>query len=348
MAGQGKYWCFTWNNPNLYPERLGAEFVELPNFKYVVFQLEKGDNGTKHYQGYLELEKNIRLGGLKAFNSAFHWEKRRGTQKEARDYCMKEDSRLEGPFEYGEFEPTKQGKRNDLLALREGLLQRRKTLNQAVRKCENNQQLSFVLKLSAYVPLSNEYKKKQVYWLWGKTGTGKTKTAMLSCPPEDTWISKMDSQWFDGYSGQGYVIIDEFRGRNWKYDVMLQLLDGYEMSVPIKGGFTRWHPHTIYITCPYPPDEVYFGQLALHGSIDQLLRRITEIRNMNEESLYCDEDITQELPNQEQTFTELLEESCSPLDVSPPTLDTPPSASMPWYKVSCRRCNSLDCNCNKK
>lgn len=49
-ASSAKDWCFTVNNPDDTPE----EFLELfavPGVKYLVFQKEKGDSGTPHYQG---------------------------------------------------------------------------------------------------------------------------------------------------------------------------------------------------------------------------------------------------------------------------------------------------------
>lgn len=107
MSAQGKFWVFTLNNP--------TETITFPDtVEYAVYQLEQGENGTRHYQGYVEFKKNIRLAGLKKFLKTAHWEKRRGTQAEARDYCMKEDTRLEGPFEHGTFVVNAQGNRTDL------------------------------------------------------------------------------------------------------------------------------------------------------------------------------------------------------------------------------------------
>ena len=90
-------------------------------------------------------------------------------------------------------------------------------------------------------------------------------------------------QWFDGYFGQTHVIIDEFRAKCCPYNKLLGLLDGYQRQVPVKGSFTYWKPEVIYITAPLSPAETYAGQLEFHGSIDQLLRRITKIKNFEDE-----------------------------------------------------------------
>lgn len=69
--------------------------------KYLVYQLEAGESGTPHFQGYVEMKKRTTLLQMKKLFPGAHLEKRRGTQAEARAYCMKNDSRLEGPWEYG-------------------------------------------------------------------------------------------------------------------------------------------------------------------------------------------------------------------------------------------------------
>lgn len=105
---QGKYWCFTLNNPE-------HAICDIPfDVNYMVYQGEIGDSGTYHFQGYVEFAGNKRISALKKFLPSAHWEKRRGTAEQARDYAMKEESRVEGPFEYGTFTGSRQGQRTDL------------------------------------------------------------------------------------------------------------------------------------------------------------------------------------------------------------------------------------------
>lgn len=107
-------WCFTLNNPTG-----GLDWVlpPLECVKYYVYQFEAGESGTLHAQGYIEFKKSMRMQAVKDVigDNSVHLEKRKGTQAQARDYCMKADTRVEGtePIEYGDFvkEP---GKRNDL------------------------------------------------------------------------------------------------------------------------------------------------------------------------------------------------------------------------------------------
>lgn len=102
-------WCFTLNNPE------GTELPFLPaSLSYVVWQLERGESGTPHFQGYAEFKSRQELSALKKWLPAAHWEVRKGSQSEARDYCMKEDSRVSGPWEHGVCSVNQPGRRSDL------------------------------------------------------------------------------------------------------------------------------------------------------------------------------------------------------------------------------------------
>lgn len=121
---RSRTWCFTLNNPAFPTDELPTHDDE----RYVVWQRERGANGTVHLQGYAEFTKPLRLGAVKAWLPTAHFETRRGTRDEAREYCRKADTRDDGadagPFERGSFAEGGQGNRSDLReavdALREG------------------------------------------------------------------------------------------------------------------------------------------------------------------------------------------------------------------------------------
>lgn len=100
-------WCFT-------------SFQDEPKFEesvmtYMIFQKEKGNKtNNEHYQGYIEFNQKMTMKGIKIImnDNKIHLEPRRGTQKQAIDYCKKEDTRIGEPKEFGT--PKKQGKRSDI------------------------------------------------------------------------------------------------------------------------------------------------------------------------------------------------------------------------------------------
>lgn len=276
-----KFWVWTLNHPKELPEEIIACFKDKCD--YVIFQKEKGENGTEHYQGYVELARSQRLSFLKKILPRAHFERRRGTRQQAREYCQKEESRIEGPWEYGEFKEKKPGQRNDLSALRDMVLERKTPRKEIINMCSNNQQLRFVENLTKYQTLSSEYHKKRVTWCYGKTGSGKTRFVMSKVAGKDYFMADT-AKWMDGYYGQEFVVIDELRPKDWPYARMLKLLDGYEILTPIKGGYVIWNPKRIYITSPYRPEDTYYMTASIEGGIEQLLRRITNIKLFGDEN----------------------------------------------------------------
>lgn len=274
---QGKYWCFTWNN---YTDADEATLQNEETHTYLFYGREIApETGTKHLQGYIEFRTNKRLTALKkAFGDTPHWEKAKGTAAHNKTYCSKGGD----TFEDGDASNGGKGKRNDITLLR-NQVNEGKPMAEVLSSCQNYQQIRTVEKLYEYKPLSTEYKKRQVYWFHGPTGTGKTKAAydIVRQENKDFWRSTLNGgQWFNGYLGQPIAILDEVRAKKWSYSDMLELLDGYEIRIPNKGGFTLWNPEIVIVTSPKSPEECYEGQLNFgDGHIDQLLRRITEIRH---------------------------------------------------------------------
>lgn len=122
MAGQksrnGKFWCFTDYDvdSSTPPEN------KLKGFEYLVYQLERCPETKKlHFQGYVCYKSNQRLSALKKFDDKIHWEQRKGKHSQAKDYCMKEESQMSGPWEFGSDENISEGKgdRSDLKDIKE-------------------------------------------------------------------------------------------------------------------------------------------------------------------------------------------------------------------------------------
>lgn len=115
--------------------------------------------------------------------------------------------------------------------------------------------------------------------LWGGTGTGKSWLARTEAGPDAwIWTPSMD-KWFDGYEGQDHVILEEYRGQL-PFGMLLSLLDRYSMRVPKKGSSQQWTPTHIWITSPVQPSEWYTTLTTVEGRLEQLTRRISEIKHM--------------------------------------------------------------------
>ena len=125
-------------------------------------------------------------------------------------------------------------------------------------------------------------RKPEVVWLYGPTGSGKTSMARQyfeylqgSGDSEITNYIRTPGpiKWWDGYEGDVYTVIDDFR-RNQLRDVggfayLLRLLDRYPVRVEIKGGSVPFVAHYIVITCPrHPEDE--FTYRGIGGDADRI------------------------------------------------------------------------------
>lgn len=104
----------------------------------------------------------------------------------------------------------------------------------------------------------------EVWVVWGDPGVGKTYSITQRYPPNDVyrWTLSM-GQWWDGYLGQRVLIVDDFGNRDgngrWPLapSFMLDVLQGYRMQVPVKGGFryARWE--LVYIISNFSPGTWY-------------------------------------------------------------------------------------------
>jgi len=86
---QLKYWFFTWNNYPLEGENILLQCFDRYCNRYQ-FQEEKGESGTKHLQGCIELKKAMRWTELK-LPSSIHWEKTNNIES-AFNYCIKNET----------------------------------------------------------------------------------------------------------------------------------------------------------------------------------------------------------------------------------------------------------------
>lgn len=111
-------------------------------------------------------------------------------------------------------------------------------------------------------------------WLWGPTGVGKSHAALVDFDPETHYIYKNDNGWWDGYTGQKIVVVNDFRGEI-KYNELLQMLDKWPHYVKRRGREPApFVSEKVIITSSKSPEDTYSGVLTRDDHIDQLLRRL--------------------------------------------------------------------------
>lgn len=296
-----------------------------PDMKYVIWQVEKGENGTPHWQGYITFNNAKKLTFLKnRCSRTAHWEPRKGTHKQAVEYCSKEDTRLSGPFIFGE--APQQGKRTDLADLKQDL-DEGFNLRQ-IATTHFAPYIKYARGIQSYRRLMSNSRnfKTNVTVLYGDTGVGKSKLMQTFCPLA-YWKTTGD-KWWDDYDFQEDVVIDEFYG--WlPYAYLLRLLDRYPMYVETKGGMVNFTAKNIYLAANNPPDQWYnwsekMKYDPLDRRIDNLLfvgpdAAVTVIKGINPFEIFtdppspidftCREQLSQafdNIPTPEPHLTELL------------------------------------------
>lgn len=247
-------WCFTSFQDTLtVPE----------DVRYVVYQRERcPDSGREHFQGYIEFKRKLRLNAAKrAFDDdSIHLEPRRGTREQARDYCRKEATRIDGPWESGDFGVGGSGRRSDLVTIVERLRDNPRELGELSVEfpgsyCSARGGLRDIAAHLLYRE-ARQFRSVKTLVLHGDGGVGKTSWAVRHYP-NSYRLTQPDSQlWWDGYNGEETLIIDDFYG--WiKWGMFLVLLDGYSVRLPVKGGHTWALWDRIIITSNALPDSWY-------------------------------------------------------------------------------------------
>lgn len=271
---KSRAWCFTCQGRMEFAEWKGY-FEEDGNVEYMVWQHEKAPTtGQIHAQGYLLFKNPRSFSGVQRFLfEGTHIEKRKGTHDQARDYCMKSETVVDGPYELG-VNPVGQGVRSDLNLVTKLIDEGKKEFEYAqaapevfVRNFKGLRQYANVRKVRT------KFEKPDVFYIWGKPGVGKTRSVYDKEGYSNVWTAP-SGKWFDGYDHHEVVLFDDYYG-GIEYSHFLRLLDGYPITVEVKGGFVEWCPKRIYITSNVPLEAQY-------GDIDYtaLKRRINSVVNL--------------------------------------------------------------------
>jgi len=302
---QSNAWVFTLNNPDQYRNTSAelARWVNTGVVTWCTYQLERGEGqGTLHYQGYAIMSRRYRMQEIRRqlpLGNVCHWERRMGTHEQAKAYANKEDTRVAGPFTFGEEPVNRQGARTDLDEIRTSLQNGDPMLSIADAHFG-----SFCRYYKAFYHYQSLSSTQQRTWQtrvrvwWGPSGTGKTRSALTwatnMCEENPGWRSywvarpNAGSMFFDGYDGQEIVVIDEFYGWIGR-DLMQRMCDRYPLMVNTKGGMVNFRPRWILITSNQKPSN-WWQNIGLGAMTRRLAAPIGEVMHITEPILFRDDD----------------------------------------------------------
>lgn len=260
----------------------GAEECEHKGVTYCVFGKEVCPHtGNNHLQFFVYFKN------AKTIAQAMKWVKKnwtftrpvdpmQGTPKQAADYCKKDGDWTE----WGVL-PEK-GKRGDLDEVKEQVMSGEVTVDELA---ESDPMIvhQYGRVLDRIEDIANRKKVRtemtKGIWIHGPTGCGKSHDANeLAKYGSVYWHNCSDKGWWDGYTGQDTVILNDYRG-GIAYGELLQMVDKWPYTVPRRGRqpmpFTS---KTVIVTSSLPPAGCY-KNLAAEDSLKQLERRF-EIREI--------------------------------------------------------------------
>uniref|UniRef100_UPI0040481752 hypothetical protein n=1 Tax=Polaribacter sp. TaxID=1920175 RepID=UPI0040481752 len=237
------------------------------NYTYIILGNEKGDEGTPHIQGFVYFKSPISFSSIKKKLPRAHIEITKGTVQQNIEYCSKQ----EVLFTDGT-PPQVQGKRNDLESVKQAVMEQQSMEHIILNYPANYQTIKYAETIQKYLEKPRT-EKPTVEWYYGKTGTGKTRTAFEKLPNA---YFKDGTKWWNGYDQHENVIIDDFRPQQILFQELLRLLDRYPHQVETKGGSRQFRATHIIITSPLHPKDTFMT----NENIEQLIRRIDNIQEM--------------------------------------------------------------------
>lgn len=293
---QSRKWLMAINNP----QECGFDHSHIcellmkffPDYFCMADEIAK--TGTFHTHVFLYSHSPIRFSTLKNRFPIARIEKAYGSAKENRDYILKEgkweldekaETKVEGSFyEHGEVPKEKEEKNPRMSKLIEDIREGK----QAVEIIDESPEFAFRvrdLEILREALLSEKFKNenKEVFvsYLYGASGTGKTKSIYEKHAAKDicriTNYRQGKGISFDGYNGQDVLVFEEFNSQI-PIEEMLNYLDIYPLSLPARYTDRTACYTKIYITSNLPLREQYQDvQEYRPETWKALLRRIHRI-----------------------------------------------------------------------
>lgn len=237
------------------------------------------DTGRLHWQFYVKFKNSNRPKGAATLCGCegAHMEPRKFNKKSGsmENYGLKSESSIEGTqFTYGNYE-NNQGERTDLKSVGRAILDGKELKEVAEMAPDVYIKYEKGLKSLQLVHLPERKWEMDVRIYWGAAGAGKTRSVYEEFK---SVYPKPDNKWWDGYTGQECVLIDDFNPNDgWiTFKNLLKLLDRYPLLVEYKGGTCNFCSKTIIFTCNDDP-KTWWSHMGTRDK-QAFSRRINSIK----------------------------------------------------------------------
>lgn len=228
--------------------------------------MEKGDDtGTVHLQFAVNFATPQRLSVFKG--TKIHAEKVK-RDNGVFDYCSKEETRLDGPWEFGH-KPTRRNDKHDWAEVYEKAKSGDLDTVQPELLIKHYGNLKLIAKDNMQGKDSSDCRG---VWISGPAGIGKSSYARDHWPD---FYPKLANKWWDGYKGESAVILDDIDPTHSILSQQLKIwADRYGCILESKGGAIPSKFDTFVVTSQYEIEEVFTDQRAAEA----IKRRFKEIK----------------------------------------------------------------------
>lgn len=299
-------WQITINNP--LEKGFTHDFIkaQLEKFKSCVYWCmsdEVGEQETFHTHVYMACSNAVRFSTVKNRFEGAHFEMAQGTSQQNRDYVYKEGKWAhtskeetnikESHEEWGEMPMERQGQRNDMADLYDMIKQGYsdfEIMEESPAFLMNIDKIEKARQIITSEKYKNTFRELEVTYIYGKTGSGKTRSVMEKYGYPNVFRITDYQHPFDNYHSQDVVIFEEFRS-SLKIQDMLNYLDGYPLELPCRYA-NKYACYTkVYIITNIPFEEQYDNvQHVSPETFNAFKRRIHKILHYKEKNKIEKED----------------------------------------------------------
>lgn len=281
LSDRARNWVFTINNYNDHEIELVKGLAEKGETCKVIAELETGEQGTPHIQGYVSFINPIYRSTLEIWLGGRAFIQRaRGGWVQNFTYCSKDNTVFVKKGEITNTPKVSSTVTNEALESMKTMSCREfqdnypniwfwhrskvlaTMLDWSLRRCKN---------------WTGELKEKN-YWIWGEPGIGKSKWATELAPIDQTY-KKNCNKWWDGFSfvEHSLVIIEDYP-EGLAGNILVQFVkiwgDRYPFQGEVKGSSMLIQPgrFNLIITSNYPIDRCFLST----EDKEAIKRRFTE------------------------------------------------------------------------
>lgn len=259
-------------------------FESLESFQYCIFQIERGEEcATEHIQAFLMFRGGKRFRTVHSLLPFAHIEPKIGTTVQCREYCSKKDTRVDGPYESGQFanERNKVAEHEFIELVKSGVSrQELQKLNPSLYlKHLKNIDSIYLSQFECYKYLCRDV---DVTYIYGPPGSGKSKYIRHIVDLKKSFlVDTYDISAFSKYRGEETLILDEYVDF-FKIQTLNKMLDVNPFKLRGLGTLEYACYKHVYIISNYSPKEIYKSEQTAYNNVYQAFnRRLHRILKFN-------------------------------------------------------------------